>query len=592
MAEAHRWAALDPHMPVDLREQLEDSLWRPIEARSTLEVLQEDPGFLANPGSHPAMFADHGVVHVRDVATGLVHLMETMNGLFLPARPPERVALMQTLGVAMAYIHDVGMVDMTHVGRATHALYAAHIAFAPDVDALVDHLLSPGPVRESLDEIERADPFGVSVDTVVREVLSLAVAHSKSKVPASVLADSIGLTRRMRSIIFTSMADHRVAAGGSVEEDLGAPSMPDGVKHPSPVEAYAWLAASAGPKSDFVDDVVDTVRVLRAADVLRQRGSSLRTSGGFEVFFDARTGRAVCTLRPADGRSAYLVTYDSHRGAGEANINMAMVTHRGDLRIAFHRGSFLGDEAARHAAVSVADAILDIWADVGPSFENVRARGLPPPTRKSGDMKVHLLRPSDEPRFADLVAEILRARNPEQAHAVTVVHDIESAHPPERQRYEHARSIDPSGLLADSILRHVGEHGSDTTHVERSVAFSEMRSARIAAGEVLVAAGSFPAFVYIPLGTGLTVHPMHGYPSAEGHPWVPVGVTGAVRKAPRNGEIVAERDVEVLMIPSEEFVAAWLRPLESHQLRERLARGSAGGPSRSRHPEQLRSRAP
>lgn len=572
VGEATRWAALDPHIPRDLREWLEESLWRPIEARSTLEVLQEDPGFLANPGSHPAMFADHGVVHVRDVATGLLHLMETMNGLLLPARPPERVTLMQTLGVAMAYIHDVGMVDMTHVGRATHALYAAHLAFAADVDALVDHLLCPGPVRESLDAIERADPFAVPLDAVVREVLSLAVAHSKSKVPADLLADPAELTRRMRSIIFTSMADHRVAAGGRAEDDLGALSVADGVEHPSPAEAYSWLAAPTGPKADFADDVVDTVRVLRAADVLRQRGSSLRTSGGFEAFFDARTGRAVCTLRPADGRSAYLVTYDNQRGAGEANITMAMVTRRGDLRMAFHRGSFLGDEAAHHAAESVADAILDIWADVGPSFEQVRARGLPPPTRKAADMMVQLERPNDEPGFADLVAAILRARNPEQAHAVTVVHDIESAHPTERQRYEHARSIAPSGRLADSILKHVGEHGSDTSHVERSVAFTEMRYARVAPGEVLVAGASFPAFVYIPLGRGLTVHPMGGYPSAELHPWVPVGVTGAVRKAPRNGEIVADRDVEVLMIPSEEFVAAWLRPLESHQLMEMLAR--------------------
>lgn len=431
MAEASRWAALDPHIPRDLRERLEESLWRPIEARSTLEVLQEDPGFLANPGSHPAMFADHGVVHARDVAAGLVHLMERMNGLFLPARPPERVALMQTLGVAIAYIHDVGMVDMTPVGRATHALYAAHIAFAPDVDVLADHLLSPGPVRETLDAIERVDSFGVPLDTVVREILSLAVAHSKSKVSAEVLADPAELGRRMRSIISTSMTDHRVAAGGTVEH-LASLSVPDCVTHPSPDEAYAWLAGSTGSRADFVDDVVDTLRVLRAADVLRQRGSSLRTSGGFEVFFDARTGRALCTLRPADGRSAYTVTFDDQRGAGEANITMAMVTHRGDLRIAFHRGSFLGEEATLRAAESVADAILDIWADVGPSFEQVRARGLPPPTRKAADMMVHLERPNDRPTFADSVAEVLRARNPGQAHAVKVVHDLENAHPTER----------------------------------------------------------------------------------------------------------------------------------------------------------------
>lgn len=45
-----------------------------------------------------------------------------------------------------------------------------------------------------------------------------------------------------------------------------------------------------------------------------------------------------------------------------------------------------------------------------------------------------------------------------------------------------------------------------------------------------------------------------------------------MRRAPRNGEIVADRDVEVLMIPSEELVSVWLRPLEAHQLAEVLAR--------------------
>ena len=572
MAEATAAASLDPHLPRVLREQLEESLWRPIEARSTLEVLLEDPGFVADPGSHPAMFADHGVVHARDVATRLVGLVEKLNGLFLPSRSPERMTLMQTMGVAMAYIHDAGMVDMSHVGRATHALYAAHLAFTPDVDVLVAHLLSPGPVRTRLDAIEREEPFGVPLDMVVREVLSLTVGHSKSQVPADVLCDTTALRRRLRSIISTPMAEHRAAAGGSREDDVGGLATAERVTHPAPARAYTWLAADSGPQADFAHDVVDTVRVLRVADVLRQRGTSLKTSAGFEVFFDARTGRAVCTLRPADGRSAYLLTYDDQRGAGEANISMATMTHRGELRVAFHRGSFLGRQAAQHAAESVADVILDIWADVGPSLEGVRPRGLPPPSRHAADMTVLLERPSDGPEFADLVAQIVRARSPERAHAVAVVHDLQSAHPAERQRYEHARSIDPGDRLADSVLRHVGEHGSDTSHLDRSTAFTEMRSARVAAGDVLVAAGSFPAFVYIPLGPGLTVHPTGGYPPAELHPWVPLGLTGAVRRAPRNGEIIAEREVEVLMIPSEEFVSVWLRPLQPHQLAELLAR--------------------
>ncbi|MFN2319645.1 MAG: hypothetical protein ABR500_08180 [Dermatophilaceae bacterium] len=45
-----------------------------------------------------------------------------------------------------------------------------------------------------------------------------------------------------------------------------------------------------------------------------------------------------------------------------------------------------------------------------------------------------------------------------------------------------------------------------------------------------------------------------------------------MRRSPRNADIVAEGEVEVLMIPSEEFVSIWLRPLEPHQLAELLAR--------------------
>ena len=61
------------------------------------------------------------------------------------------------------------------------------------------------------------------------------------------------------------------------------------------------LSASSGPQAELADDVLDTMRALRAADVLRQRGSVLRTSGGFELCMDAETARAVCTMRTAAG---------------------------------------------------------------------------------------------------------------------------------------------------------------------------------------------------------------------------------------------------------------------------------------------------
>ena len=42
---------------------------------------------------HPALFADHGIVHVRDIAAGVVELAATVEGVLLPVRPggPPRV---------------------------------------------------------------------------------------------------------------------------------------------------------------------------------------------------------------------------------------------------------------------------------------------------------------------------------------------------------------------------------------------------------------------------------------------------------------------------------------------------------------------
>ena len=168
MEVADRWAVLDASLPPPVRIDLEERLWRPIETQASLEVLRDDPVFLADPGRHPAMFADHGVVHVRDVAAGLVRLLETIDGVLLPGRSPERREFVEVLGVALAYIHDIGMVDMSAAGRRTHAEYAAHAAFGSDIDSLVEHLLAPGPVRHRLDAVAARAAFAVSLDVVIR----------------------------------------------------------------------------------------------------------------------------------------------------------------------------------------------------------------------------------------------------------------------------------------------------------------------------------------------------------------------------------------------------------------------------------------
>ncbi len=576
MQEEGRWARLDEHLPRDLRAYLEDHFWRPIEAQASLEVLRDDPSFFADPGRHPAMFADHGVVHVRDVADGLVRLLDTVHGVLLAPRPPERRRFVEAYGVAAAYLHDIGMVDMSPTGRRTHPVYAAHASFWPDVDPLMNHLLAPGPVRDRLDEVAAQAPFAVPLETVVREMLSLTAAHSKSTVPAPVLDDRAAFRRLMQRMVFTSLEDHRAAERSPTASDASPVRMEANAAHyADPLAAYAWLAAGDGPQAELADDVVDALRALRAADVLRQRGTALRTSGGFEVCFDARTALAVCTIRPADGDAAYVVTYDDDRGAGEANIGVAFVTPQGHLRIAFHRGGFADGEVARRAAVSVAGAILDIQADVIPSFGGAPARGLPRPARRIEGVRIQLERPDDHPPFADHVALVVAELDPSLAGRLEVVADVEGAAPQERARFYAGEPVDAGGALAQEIVRQVSARGAATEGLDRVTAFAEVCRARIRSGEVLVEAGSRPSFVYVPMGPGLMVRPGGGYALSPLSPWVPVGTTGVIRRAERNSEIIAEREVDVIMIPGDHYATAWLRPLRLAELRDRLGTGAA-----------------
>jgi hypothetical protein len=572
--DAGRWVQLDEHLPPDLRDDLERRFWRPIEARAKLEALVDDPSFYDDPGRHPAMFADHGVVHVRDVAGGLVHLIDTVDGVLLPARPGARRRFMATLGVALAYLHDVGMVDMSPVGRRVHPLYAAHAAFWPDAAPLVDHLLAPGPIRSRLDEVATRDPFDAPIDVVARELLSLGAAHSKTTIPAALLDDRAALAAEMRRIVATSLDEHRAAA--AVQLGVAAPP-PVGDREPSlltlaePAHAYAWLAREGGAQGELVDDVIDTIRVLRAADVLRQRGTALRTSGGYEICFDARTARAVCTLRAAGGDAAYVITYDDLRGGGEANIRVAYVTSRGHLRVAFHSGGFSdGGDAVRRAAASVANAIVDIQSDVLPSFEGRLAHDLPPPARRAGEMRIQLEQPGDAPTFADGVAAVLAALEPRLDGRIEVVANLEDAAPEERARYLAAEPIDGASDLAVEVLERLDAHGAGTAGLDASRAFREVVRATVQPREILVAAGSPPSFVYVPMGPGLVVLPGGGYAPSALSPWVPVATTGVIRGAERNSEVVAVQAVDVVIIPGERYATNWLRPLGPAQLRALL----------------------
>ncbi len=562
-------ATLDGLLDSSVRRLIEQRFWEPVEASASIEALRHDECFLANPTAHPSLFADHGVVHVRDIAASFIELAATANGRLLAARPSDRQTFLVAYGLLITYLHDTGMFDQTLDGRRVHALFGAQLPFSTAMDDVIDLLVEgSGPVVDRLRTVAAEAPFLVPLDVVLREVMSLTAAHSKSTVPAAVLDDPAAFRRLMMRAVFTDLEAHKTS-GRTPDAGEGLIDLPVNVdRYDDPTtEAYGWLVSGAVEHKRFVDDVIDAVRVLRAADALRQRGTSLRTAAGYEMVFAAATGSAVYALRVAANTDLLHMRSDDQKSAGEANVRVAVVTENGHLRVAFHRGDFTDDGACERAARATAVVVADIQADVLPSFAAARhATGLPHPLLRAAEMLVQLERPADRPAFADEVAAHLVSMHPELAGRVVVVADVEGAAPLERERYHRATPVAPGSARAGEIIEGFGAHGLRVGAVDPVAAFEDVRTAKLEAGEVLAAAGSPSAFVYAATGPGLVVRPLGGYAAQPVGAWMLVGVTGVIRRAGRNSDVAAERAVEVVLIPAELYAREWFRPYEPHEI--------------------------
>jgi hypothetical protein len=476
----------------------------------------------------------------------------------------------------MTYVHDAGMYDPTPTGRRIHALYGAHLPFSGAMDDVIDRLeADAGPVVRRIATVDAAAPFGIASGNVLRELISLAVAHSKSAVPAPLLADVAALKQLMRHVVFTDLDEHRAARampapGDSPADAPGANARwySDPTRHP-----YAWLDSPHAAHRALADDAIDALRLLRAADAMRQRGTTLRTSAGYEIFIDAESGSAVFALRTKADDRLFLLRAASPVNAGEANLRRAFVTPGGHLRVALHRGRFRSPEAAAAACAATATAVADVGVDVLGAFAFRRpSPDLSEPRCPGSAMRVELERPADEPAFADAVAAALAQHDPSLAARVAVVADLEAAAPAERARYLRGVPVPADGDDATRILRALGDRGLKVTAIDRRRAFEDVRRVALDEGEPLVEAGTSPAFVYLAAGAGLRVQPLGGYDHADVHAWIPIGITGVVRRAERNSTVVAVAPVEVVMIPGELFVREWFHPYEEQELGGLLAR--------------------
>jgi hypothetical protein len=257
----------------------------------------------------------------------------------------------------------------------------------------------------------------------------------------------------------------------------------------------------------------------------------------------------------------FLLRVGSRLSAGEANLRKALLTRDGRLRISFHRGRFDTVEAAEAAGDAAARVVADIGADVLGAFAvRHHSPDLPAPSCDPGSIRVELERPADEPAFAQTVAEAAARVDTLLRGRIFVVADLENTSRAERARYLEGVTIGAESDDVEEILERLEAHGMRTADIDREKAFEDVRRVSLAEGEVLVEAGSPPAFVYVAVGCRLRIQQPGGYGEIEVPPWIPIGVTGVVRRAERNSTVVATEAGEALMIPGELFAREWFRP--------------------------------
>lgn len=171
-----------------------------VNAECSLEIMQAKlTGKEWRDPNTPHIFADHGTGHAADI---VAQTKDFLDHALLSNKVKERTqaesAGMKDYAQMLAWLHDTGMQDLSGEGRKAHPDRQAVDMYVPnkEFDRLIENLLnSKSPL---IAEIKKQLP-GENVESVLRDLLSLARAHSKSNVPPDLLMYPKELGENMRA---------------------------------------------------------------------------------------------------------------------------------------------------------------------------------------------------------------------------------------------------------------------------------------------------------------------------------------------------------------------------------------------------------
>ena len=598
-------AIMDNYLPDKFRDFIEKNFYAKVSEQAKLENLKKDPQFHKDPLKHIALYTDHGVVHVRDVALEVLEVLNTVNGVLIPKRNKDELEFLKAYSLQLVYLHDIGMSDFSSFGRFMHPEFAAQYVFKPGFDEILDHLWSAnaGNIPWKLTRLF-VNKKEESLKTLYRELLSLSVAHSKSKMPI----EEVNHPQRLRGWMLNILSqpiealyfDQKIARLETQLSKTQEPSTVESIqvainalidgkeqylcnndssnhsfleKYTKPeAEAFEWLSRESDTIRAFIINIQDCLRCVRAADALRQRGTVLRTSAGYEIFIDRKTANAIYALRDKKNEELYLLEGKKSVNAGEANLASSEIDANGNLRVSFHLGAFHKSKIIQKAAMNAAQTIDDIQADVLQSFKRDKTYGkevFEAPSQSFNEIKILIEATDDNPDFAGLVCKKIEEVNPALSDRIETTISLQGADLEEVRRYavgeEFKNKIQEADFKAH-FYKKLKESGFGFPKKLPTTWANDIKVVKLQGGEELIKSGSPSGFVYIPMSKGLRVYPLGGYESQPASPWVPIGNTGVIRGSVRNAQVIAEKEVECIAIPKRIYLDQWYRPYSPKRL--------------------------
>lgn len=573
---------------------LNDNFYQKVVDKSKIENLFDDADFWKDPTKHLALYADHSIHHIKDVAMQGLEVLNNIHGLLIPLRSQERLVMMKGYLLLLTYLHDIGMVNYSPIGRSIHAEFAGQYVFSKEFQEQFTKLWKTNcaGIPWHLLNLHIEGSLSQDPQVVFREMLSFSCWHSRSFSTLEPLGDASEFRKKMIDILFKNLneiyfekqlkrrninPDEKNAILQKLKDINNKDSLPldcsiDDIVNfygGNPENTMPWLINPVGKMADLFMDIGDVLRVLRCADSLRLRGIGYRTSAGYEILTDVNTGKAVYAIRTENQEKLIHLEIDNPINAAESNISSSALSADGNLWVAFNRGFFFNQEEVPRSAHDAAKLICSLQEDVVSSFarpenENFSSM-LAPPKMPSSEMKVMIESIDDFPLFSKMVIDYLQEISPELIHSYHLAPSFHDSKPTEIEWYFSGEKIVLDDQAKKEYTTHLKAYGH-TLRYKLEELLEECRLVHMPGHTVLIQEGGLSGFVYLPLEDGVEIRPFGLSNFIKAKKWVPVGDTGVIRGGMRNATVLATKDMSLIMIPKHVYLTKWYDPFHVNEM--------------------------